>query len=91
MVTYAFHLGHTAFHLPYLSISAGFMIACVLIRLGSLVIVKRWIRRVVLDLSPHCPACGYNLTGNISGVCPECGIPFGQTADHPVTSKVSNR
>ena len=20
-----------------------------------------------------CPACGYNLTGNISGVCPECG------------------
>lgn len=21
----------------------------------------------------HCPACGYNLTGNISGRCPECG------------------
>jgi hypothetical protein len=21
----------------------------------------------------HCPACGYNLTGNISGCCPECG------------------
>jgi hypothetical protein len=21
----------------------------------------------------HCPACGYNLTGNVSGVCPECG------------------
>ena len=20
-----------------------------------------------------CPACAYNLTGNISGVCPECG------------------
>ena len=20
----------------------------------------------------HCKACGYNLTGNISGVCPEC-------------------
>ena len=20
-----------------------------------------------------CPACGYNLTGNLSGVCPECG------------------
>ncbi|HEX4793630.1 MAG TPA: hypothetical protein VH370_07560 [Humisphaera sp.] len=20
-----------------------------------------------------CPACGYNLTGNISGICPECG------------------
>lgn len=22
-----------------------------------------------------CPACGYNLTGNTSGVCPECGTP----------------
>ncbi len=21
----------------------------------------------------HCPACGYNLTGNVSGRCPECG------------------
>jgi hypothetical protein len=21
----------------------------------------------------RCVACGYNLTGNISGVCPECG------------------
>ena len=24
----------------------------------------------------HC-RCGYNLTGNISGVCPECGTPTG--------------
>lgn len=22
-----------------------------------------------------CPYCGYNLTGNVSGVCPECGRP----------------
>ncbi len=21
----------------------------------------------------HCPICGYDLTGNVSGVCPECG------------------
>lgn len=20
-----------------------------------------------------CPGCGYNLTGNVSGICPECG------------------
>ena len=23
----------------------------------------------------HCPHCGYNLTGNESGVCPECSTP----------------
>ena len=25
-----------------------------------------------------CPACGYDLTGNVSGVCPECGTPLGR-------------
>jgi predicted amidophosphoribosyltransferase len=24
----------------------------------------------------HCPKCGYNLTGNVSGICPECGTPI---------------
>jgi hypothetical protein len=24
----------------------------------------------------HCQKCGYNLTGNVSGVCPECGTEF---------------
>ncbi len=23
----------------------------------------------------HCKSCGYDLTGNVSGVCPECGQP----------------
>lgn len=27
-----------------------------------------------------CPGCGYDLTGNVSGVCPECGRPVGSTA-----------
>jgi hypothetical protein len=30
-----------------------------------------WTRKVP-DPTPRCP-CGYNLTGNISGICPECG------------------
>ena len=29
-------------------------------------------RRVPPD---HCQKCGYDLTGNVSGVCPECGTP----------------
>jgi hypothetical protein len=24
----------------------------------------------------HCQTCGYNLTGNVSGICPECGTPI---------------
>ena len=24
----------------------------------------------------HCQKCGYDLTGNVSGVCPECGEPL---------------
>jgi hypothetical protein len=27
----------------------------------------------------HCRCCGYNLTGNISGICPACGTPAGST------------
>ena len=23
----------------------------------------------------HCPHCGYDLRGNVSGMCPECGAP----------------
>lgn len=26
--------------------------------------------------NPHCPVCRYNLTGNLSGICPECGTPI---------------
>jgi hypothetical protein len=33
------------------------------------------IRRRRLRSSGLCQACGYNLTGNTSGVCPECGTP----------------
>jgi len=25
----------------------------------------------------HCDWCGYDLTGNTSGTCPECGKPLG--------------
>lgn len=27
----------------------------------------------------QCLRCGYNLTGNLSGICPECGNPTGAT------------
>jgi hypothetical protein len=31
-------------------------------------------RKRNIDPTPRCGTCGYNLTGNKSGVCPECGV-----------------
>ena len=34
-------------------------------------------RRSAIWLAHHvCPTCGYNLTANTSGICPECGTTF---------------
>jgi hypothetical protein len=35
----------------------------------------------------HCEKCDYDLTGNLSGVCPECGIPIkpGESTQPPHT------
>jgi len=30
-----------------------------------------------------CPACSYNLTGNVSGICPECGTKIAAAQDKP--------
>jgi hypothetical protein len=32
---------------------------------------------------PECDCCGYNLTGNVSGVCPECGEPVVDSVPTP--------
>jgi len=37
-------------------------------------IIRPW-RRRRRRREGHCPKCGYNLKGNVSGVCPECGRP----------------
>ncbi len=56
---------HTPAHsvLAWLAFVALYHVACV------------WLRRRLPDIEgyPACTCCGYNLTGNISGVCPECG------------------
>jgi hypothetical protein len=35
--------------------------------------LARRLHQVKLSETGHCHECGYNLTGNASGVCPECG------------------
>ena len=34
----------------------------------------------------HCQDCGYNLTGNTSGICPECGTPIPDEMKENLTS-----
>lgn len=34
-------------------------------------------KRPPVEPPSECTSCGYNLTGNESGVCPECGVPTG--------------
>ena len=43
---------------------------------------------VVLEcVGRHCYVCGYDLTGNVSGVCPECGthVPKDDNEPEPTT------
>ncbi|MGD8452221.1 MAG: hypothetical protein PVJ57_10420 [Phycisphaerae bacterium] len=44
-----------------------------------------WRRRRAPRFAPgHCRECGYDLTGNVTGVCPECGK---QSASEPRTAE----
>ncbi len=62
--------GQTSLTLPYpMAIASLFAYPTLAFIRGPL---RRW-RRCRKGL---CPACGYNLTGNVSGVCPECGKPL---------------
>ena len=36
---------------------------------------RRDARRLRRVLRGRCESCDYDLTGNVSGVCPECGVP----------------
>jgi hypothetical protein len=40
----------------------------------------RWRKSIRRQATGGCHACGYNLTGNVSGTCPECGSRAAATA-----------
>ena len=50
-----------------------------LVLIGTAILGVLWRREIRSCFSrtngPHCKTCGYNLTGNESGVCPECATP----------------
>ncbi len=43
----------------------------------------RWAKERQKALAGRCPQCGYDLTGNVSGICPECRrvLPLSSPAD----------
>lgn len=56
----------------WLRFCAVLPIALTFSALGALLIA--YLRDENRQRAPEqCPACGYDLTGNVSGVCPECG------------------
>jgi len=38
-----------------------------------------------------CRRCGYDLTGNVSGICPECGVPIAKEFETGVRTAVNHR
>ena len=51
--------------------------------LSVLLPVTIWLWRRDRIPPGHCTGCGYNLTGNISGTCPECGEEFEEKVKQP--------
>ena len=58
---------------PYVSVILviGLLLPCV----GSLRLAREEARLLRRWRQGLCPRCGYSLTGNASGTCPECGTP----------------
>jgi hypothetical protein len=65
---YVSHQGGRSFLLPLLYL---FILFAVLPCVWSWRTIRDWRGRCPAG---HCPSCAYNLTGNRSGVCPECGM-----------------
>lgn len=53
----------------------------VLFWIPVLVILDRRKRRELSRMKGCCVGCGYNLTGNASGICPECGLRITPTGE----------
>ena len=65
------------------SVSFPHWLPMILLGTAPLVAMWRGFRRFQRKETYRCLHCGYDLTGNVSGVCPECGsaIPGGSSKD----------
>jgi hypothetical protein len=61
----------------------GIALAVGAVAIGVLVGVRSAKPEADPHRGPHCRRCGYDLTGNVSGACPECGTPVPDHASAP--------
>jgi hypothetical protein len=61
---------------PALEILGGLLMATGPLSAIALMIVGRRAAKRASQRPGLCVTCGYNLTGNQSGICPECGKPI---------------
>lgn len=74
------YLGYARVRPPPLSAAAG--VELVLLPLSGGLFVLLWLAsrtsrgKLLVTDNTHCPNCEYNLIGNTTYICPECGEPF---------------
>jgi hypothetical protein len=69
---------HSNLHGPgsqFISLASAWWPICAVLLLPPGVWLWMYLRRTPLSGENHCRFCAYNLKGNASGVCPECGTP----------------
>lgn len=57
-----------------LMFAAGLVVNLLIIRVQRY--ARQWLNLRTLSHQRKCPVCRYDLRGNVSGVCPECGTPI---------------
>jgi len=72
--------------LPYVKRIGGAVFVAVPLWIPLLAGLTPWLFRLwhrARRKPGHCRFCDYNLTGNVSGTCPECGTPISKQKDLP--------
>ena len=69
--------------------SSAMLLPVVIVVLAASVVIPFALRKVLSKLRKapdRCNSCGYNLTGNMSGMCPECGTRVDCAVNKPGVS-----
>ncbi len=65
--------------------------ALLLAAVSLFLLLRMPVRKYYRRLGNRCLACGYNLTGNTSGTCPECGTPIPDDLKRKLSAACSMR